>query len=61
MENILAIYNKRLDDEQMTVLLNKVGSSNPLWLTLACEELRVYGKFETLINKIESLPDELIR
>lgn len=60
VENILQTYNKRLDDEQMTVLLDKVGSSNPLWLTLACEELRVYGKFETLINKIESLPDDLI-
>ena len=45
----------------MKVLLDKVGSRYPLWLTLACEELRVYGVFETLINKIGQLPDDLIR
>lgn len=60
VENILQIYNKRLDPEQMEVLLNKKGSENPLWLTLACEELRVFGKFETLIYKIKDLPDDLI-
>ncbi|XP_047125381.1 TPR repeat-containing protein DDB_G0287407 isoform X1 [Hydra vulgaris] len=60
VENILRTYNKRLDEEQLGMLLDKVGSANPLWLTLACEELRVYGKFETLINKIQELPDDLI-
>ena len=61
VENILRTYNKRLHDDQITVLLDKKGSSNPLWLTLACEELRVYGVFETLTDKIHELPDELIR
>ncbi|XP_066928434.1 TPR repeat-containing protein DDB_G0287407-like isoform X2 [Clytia hemisphaerica] len=60
VENILRAYNKRLHDDQMKVLLDKDGSSNPLWLTLACEELRVYGKFETLTDKIHELPDDLI-
>lgn len=55
------MYNKRLDDDQLDTLVEKKGSSNPLWLTLACEELRVFGKFETLKGKIESLPDDLIR
>ena len=59
--NILKIYNKRLDDNQLDTLVSKQGSSNPLWLTLACEELRVFGQFEELIDKIESLPDDLIR
>jgi len=58
--NILKMYNKRLDDDQLDTLVEKKGSSNPLWLTLACEELRVFGKFETLKGKIESLPDDLI-
>ncbi|XP_057298417.1 TPR repeat-containing protein DDB_G0287407-like isoform X1 [Hydractinia symbiolongicarpus] len=58
--NILKMYNKRLDDEQLNTLVAKEGSSNPLWLTLACEELRVFGKFEELIGKIETLPDDLI-
>ena len=55
------MYNKRLDDEQLEKLISKGGSSNPLWLTLACEELRVFGKFETLYEKIDTLPDDLIK
>ncbi|XP_066925783.1 telomerase protein component 1-like isoform X2 [Clytia hemisphaerica] len=58
--NILKMYNKRLDDEQQIRLIEKRGSCNPLWLTLACEELRVFGSFENLMGKIESLPDDLI-
>ncbi|XP_065072260.1 uncharacterized protein LOC135696706 [Rhopilema esculentum] len=60
VENILSQYNKRLDQQQMDTLLHKEGSSNPLWLTLACEELRVFGKFEELLEKIHSLPNDLI-
>ena len=61
MKDILSQYNKRLDDQQMKMLLEKQGSANPLWLTLACEELRVFGIFETLLDKINSLPDDLIK
>eukprot|EP00794_Sanderia_malayensis_P017020 gene17020-18734_t len=60
VKNILSQYNKRLDGDQMDTLLEKQGSSNPLWLTLACEELRVFGQFEKLLEKIQSLPDDLI-
>ena len=31
-----------------------------MWLTLACEELRVHGTFETVNEKIKGLPEELI-
>lgn len=61
VNNFLSVYNKRLDEEQLDKLLAKEGSSNPLWLSVACEELRVFGRFEELIEKIESLPNELIR
>ena len=61
VKTILSQYNKRLDDQQMAALLSKQGSSNPLWLTLSCEELRVFGKFEMLLEKINSLSDDLIR
>jgi len=61
VENILKMYNKRLDEHQMQLLLAKQGSANPLWLTLACEELRVFGDFSKMDEKIESLKDELIR
>ena len=39
----LALYNKKLDEGQMNQLLQNAGSTVPLWLTLACEELRVFG------------------
>ena len=45
----------------MSMLLEKQGSANPLWLTLACEELRVYGVFNLMDEKIASLSDDLIR
>jgi len=54
------MYNKRLDDQQLQRLIEKTGSCNPLWLTLACEELRVFGSFENLLDKITGLPDDLI-
>ena len=40
----------------MDLLISKAGSSNPLWLTVAC----VHGTFENVTQKIESLPDGLI-
>lgn len=61
MENILKQYNKRLDDQQMSLLLEKKGSANPLWLSLACKELRVSGDFNKINEKIISLSDELLR
>ena len=59
-ENYLRTFNKKLHPEQMEALMMKEGSKYPLWLTLACEELRVFGSFELLNEKIEALPDELI-
>ena len=55
----LARYNKRLDPGQLELLLNKQSSDNPMWLSLATEELRVFGSFRELTNKIRTLPDGL--
>ena len=52
-------YNKRLDEVQMDKLISNPGSDNMVWLAIACEELRVYGVFETLTNFIENLPPSL--
>jgi hypothetical protein len=35
--------------------LDNAGSSSPLWLRLACEELRVFGVFETVTQRIRHL------
>ncbi|KAM3936475.1 telomerase protein component 1-like [Leptodactylus fuscus] len=55
----LSRYCKILSTEQLHELLQKSSSTNPLWISLACEELRVYGVFETLTKKIIELPDSL--
>ncbi|CAD5123503.1 DgyrCDS11845 [Dimorphilus gyrociliatus] len=57
---LLGKYNKRLDEDQMEVLLSKKSSHNPLWLSIACEELRVFGKFREISNKIDILEDGLL-
>ncbi|XP_033636001.1 telomerase protein component 1-like isoform X1 [Asterias rubens] len=58
--DVLGRYNKRLDEEQMATLLGKESSQNPLWLAIACEELRVYGDFSTINSKITALSDGLL-
>ena len=60
MKGILGKFNKRLDSEQMNNLLSKESSQNPLWLAVACEELRVYGVFDSINDKINTLADGLL-
>ncbi|XP_069070749.1 telomerase protein component 1-like [Pleurodeles waltl] len=55
----LARFNKRLSPGQLQLLMLKRSSQNPLWLTLACEELRVFGVFERVTQLIEGFPDSL--
>ena len=54
-----ARYSKKLDDVQMRQLISKNESFSPLWLSLACEELRIFGIFEQLNDRITSLPGQL--
>ena len=56
----LGKFNKRLDMDQMFALLTKTASENPLWLSIACEELSVFGNFREVSDKINSLPDGLL-
>ena len=57
---MLGRYNKRLDSQQLTSLLEKASSDNPLWLSIACEELRVFGQYKQIMDKINTLPDGLL-
>jgi len=59
VKRTLGKYNKKLDVEQMALLIGSSGASNPLWLSLACEELRVFGVFETITHHIKSLPSTI--
>ncbi|XP_031552448.1 telomerase protein component 1-like [Actinia tenebrosa] len=59
VQHILGAYNKKLDDQQMDLLISLDGATNPLWLSLSCEELRVFGVFERVTDHIKSFPDSL--
>ncbi|XP_077998733.1 TPR repeat-containing protein DDB_G0287407-like [Glandiceps talaboti] len=60
VREMLGRYNKKLDVQQNEKLLSKESSQNPLWLSIACEELRVHGDFSTVTEKIEELADGLL-
>ncbi|HLF83636.1 MAG TPA: NACHT domain-containing protein, partial [Blastocatellia bacterium] len=56
-------FRKRLDEravnDQMSMLLRKRHSDTPLYLVVACEELRVFGEFERVTDRILAFPDEV--
>ena len=43
----------------MKMLTSKRSASNPLYLMLACEQLRFHGVFEQLNSKIKEMPQTL--
>ena len=59
VRKILANYGKALDESafnnQMKLLLSKKDSASPLYLKLACEELRVFGVYEKFYQHIQNL------
>ena len=59
VENFLGNYQKRLDEHQYEILLEKKNVRYPLWLEMACRELITHGVFETLNEKIEALADDV--
>eukprot|EP01105_Mastigella_eilhardi_P004925 TRINITY_DN1663_c0_g1_i1.p1 TRINITY_DN1663_c0_g1~~TRINITY_DN1663_c0_g1_i1.p1 ORF type:complete len:1342 (-),score=293.54 TRINITY_DN1663_c0_g1_i1:57-4082(-) len=54
---ILADFSKKLDHVQMRLLLAKKESNSPLYLVTACEELRVFGDFGRVNEKISKFAD----
>lgn len=52
-------FGKRLSTPQEEALMKHENSTNPLWITQACEELRIHGNYSTLSKVIEDLPDQL--
>ncbi len=57
----LGRYGKKLSvfkgKDQMATLLAKGESSTPLYLKAACEELRLFPRFEEVTERIANLPD----
>ena len=51
-----SVFCKTLDADQVRLLLANPATRNPLFLTVALEELRVFGSFEALPLAIARLP-----
>ena len=52
--------NHKLGRDQLNQLLTKRMSENPLWLSVACEELKLVSEHGKLARCIEALPDGLL-
>ncbi|XP_046882661.1 telomerase protein component 1 [Hypomesus transpacificus] len=59
----LEVHGKKLSDSafnnQLQILLRKKGAVSPLYLHLACEELRSFASFEKMKENLQSLPPSL--
>jgi len=59
IRDTLLEYHKRLDERpmnnQMRILLRKTDCGKPIYVQVACEELRVFGVYEQVAEKIASL------
>jgi telomerase protein component 1 len=51
-----SLYAKTLDASQIDLLLSNPATANPLYLRVALEELRGFGSFEQLNDRIRALP-----
>lgn len=61
MTDKLQGYGKTISESQMVKIMRKESSSNPLWLTVVCEELRALENSDDIDKRIESLPEGLLK
>jgi len=59
VQSRLGEWGRKLDSRQVECLLRHPGVSNPLYLRMALEELKLFGKFEFLTARIEDLPADV--
>jgi Tfp pilus assembly protein PilF len=55
VETVLGEWRRKLDTPQLAALLDHPGVSSPLYLRVALEELRLFGRFEQLLPQIDGL------
>lgn len=51
----LSVYGKKLEEDKLVVLMNNINCSNPLFLKTILAELRIFGQFESFIEKVNYL------
>jgi WD40 repeat protein len=56
LREVPSLSAKTLDEKQVRMLLENPGTENPLYLRVALEELRGFGSFEDLNDRIAALP-----
>lgn len=59
--DMLQRYCKTISESQMEKIMRKESSCNPLWLTIVCEELQSVENVEDIDQKIECLPEGLLK
>jgi tetratricopeptide (TPR) repeat protein len=59
VQALLGEWRRKLDERQLAALLSHPGVRNPLYLRVALEELRLFGRFEQLSARIEALAPDL--
>ncbi len=58
IRQVPSLSAKTLDDDQVRLLLSNPATANPLFLLVALEELRGFGSYEQLNNRIAEFPKE---
>ena len=56
---IFILISQKLTDDQLQNLLTSTKVDNPLWMSLMCEELRIFGDFRMMDKKLEGLPSSM--
>lgn len=56
VQRVPSLSAKALDSKQINLLLENPATTNPLFLLVALEELRGFGSFEELNERIQSFP-----
>lgn len=52
-------FDSQASAHQMDMLLQKKMSHNPFFLSIACEEIRIFPRFEDVSNRIQLFPDSI--
>lgn len=60
VKRIPTFFAKMMDNDQIDLLLKRKETNNPLYLKVAMDELRIFGSFEKLDEKIDSLPSDVV-
>lgn len=59
VRHVLGAYRKKLDESpfnnQMRTLLSKREAGSPLYLALACQDLRLFGAFEHMNEQLRDV------